>query len=176
MDQGPATSSPPERVNAEPRSRTVTWEDPIVAARAGAAMSGIDYLRALAEHRLPAPPIAALMGLELDEISAGRVVFTVIPGEHHYNPIGVAHGGLAATLLDSAMGCAVHSLLPHGRFYTTLEIKINFVRALKRETGRVRAVAQVVHLGQMTATAEGRILDEGGQIYAHGSTTCMLGG
>ena len=115
-----------------------------------------------------------MLGFTIDEVEEGRVVFTVEPGEHHYNPIGVVHGGLAATLLDSAMGCAVHSLLPQGRGYTTVEIKVNYVRAIKRESGRLRAVAKVLHIGGKIATAEGQIVDAKGQLYAHATTTCML--
>jgi uncharacterized protein (TIGR00369 family) len=156
------------------RTRTVTWEDPLIAARAGASLSGIEYLRAIAQGKLPAPPIALLLGFTLDEVDDGRVVFTAEPGEHHYNPIGVVHGGLAATLLDSAMGCAVHSLLPRGRAYTTLEIKVNYVRAITCESGRLRASASVVHMGGRIATAEGRIVDASGQLCAHATTTCIL--
>src|SRR6516165_6256429 len=111
----PSTIDPAlPRAHLPVRSRTITWEDPLPATRAGAEMSGIDYLRAILEGKLPAPPISRLMGFEFDEIGEGRVVFSVVPGEHHYNPIGVAHGGLAATLLDSAMGCAIHTLLGPG--------------------------------------------------------------
>jgi uncharacterized protein (TIGR00369 family) len=156
------------------RTRVVTWEDPVASAGSGAAMSGIEYLRAIVARKIPAAPIALLMGFELEEVGEGRAVFAVTPGEHHYNPIGVVHGGLAATLLDSALGCAVHTLLPRGRGYTTLEIKVNYVRAMKRDTGRVRAVASVVHLGGKVATAEGRVVDAAGTIYAHGTTTCLL--
>jgi uncharacterized protein (TIGR00369 family) len=156
------------------RTRIVTWEDPLLSARAGASLSGIAYLRAIAQGKIPAPPIARLLGFTLDEVDEGRVVFAAEPGEHHYNPIGVVHGGLAATLLDSAMGCAVHSMLPQGRGYTTLEIKVNYVRAIKRESGRLRAVANVVHMGGKIATAEGRLVDERGQLYSHATTTCIL--
>jgi uncharacterized protein (TIGR00369 family) len=152
----------------------VTWEDPLAAARAGAALSGVEFLQAVMQEKIPAPPIALLLGFTIDEVEEGRVVFTVEPGEHHYNPIGVVHGGLAATLLDSAMGCAIHSLLPQGRAYTTLEIKVNFVRAIKRESGRLRAVGTVLHLGGRIATAEGQIVDSSGQLYAHATTTCIL--
>ncbi|HEX5705724.1 MAG TPA: PaaI family thioesterase, partial [Pyrinomonadaceae bacterium] len=96
------------------------------------------------------------------------------PEEYHYNPIGVVHGGLAATLLDSAMGCAVHSTLPAGAGYTTLEIKVNFVRPLTTETRGVRCEARVVYVGGRTATAEGRVTDEQGKLYAHGTTTCLI--
>jgi uncharacterized protein (TIGR00369 family) len=164
---GPATG-------ARERTRTVSWEDPLLAAHAGASLSGMEYLRAIAQGKIPAPPIALLLGFALEEVEEGRVVFTTEPGEHHYNPIGVVHGGLAATLLDSAMGCAVHSLLAQGRGYTTLEIKVNYVRAIKRESGRLRAVASVVHMGGRIATAEGRLVDAAGQLYAHATTTCIL--
>jgi uncharacterized protein (TIGR00369 family) len=156
------------------RTRTVTWEDPVALGRAARAMAGAAFLRAIAERRLPAPPIANLLGFHVDEVGDGRVVFAVEPGEHHYNPIGVVHGGLAATLLDSAMGCAIHSVLPEGRGYTTLELKVNFVRALTRDTGRVRAIGKIIHLGGKVATAEGTVVDAAGKLYAHGTTTCLL--
>lgn len=155
-------------------TRTVTWKDPSISAKASLSMSGAAFLRAIAEGRLPAPPIAELMGFAIDEVGEGRVVFTVEPQPYHYNPIGVVHGGLAATLLDSAMGCAVHSMLPDGRAYTTLELKVNYVRALKHDTGRVRAIGKVVHMGGRIATAEGFVFDAKEKLYAHGTTTCLL--
>src|SRR5215471_1448713 len=158
------------------RTRTIAWEDPLISAGAGAAMSGIDYLRAIAQRKLPPPPIALLLGFDIAEVEEGRVVFTADAGEHQYNPIGVVHGGLAATLLDSAMGCAVHSRLPQGRGYTTLEIKVNYVRAITRESGPLRAIGTVVHMGGKTATAEARLLDGEGRLVAHATTTCMLFG
>lgn len=173
-DQEPVPAASPSASPA--RVRTVIWEDPVAAAKAAASLSGIECLRAIADGRIPAPPIALLLGFGIVEVSEGRVVFATEPGEHHYNPIGVVHGGLAATLLDSAMGCAVHSLLPQGRGYTTLELKVNYVRALTRKTGRVRAVATVIHHGRTVATAEGRIVDDKGRLYAHATTTCMIFG
>ena len=158
------------------RTRTITWEYPLASARAGAGLSGIDYLRAVAQGKVPPPPIALLLGFDIEEVAEGRVVFTAETGEHQYNPIGVVHGGLAATLLDSAMGCAVHSLLPQGRGYTTLEIKVNYVRAIKRDSGPLRAIGTVVHMGGKTATAEARLLDREGRLSAHGTTTCMVFG
>jgi uncharacterized protein (TIGR00369 family) len=166
-----AVAPPPA---SDARTRTVSWEDPLLTARAGASLSGIEFLRAVARGEIPAPPIALLLGFALDEVEEGRVVFTVEPGEHHYNPIGVVHGGLAATLLDSAMGCAVHSMLPQGRGYTTLEIKVNYVRAIRHDSGRLRAEGRVLHLGGKVATAEARIVDNKGQLYAHATTTCFL--
>ncbi len=170
-DTGPDSTMPqpgPER------SRVVTWCDPTAAAPAAATMSGIEFLRALAAGKVAPAPIARLMDIELDEVAEGRAVFGVVPGEHHYNLMGAAHGGLAATLLDSAMGCAVHTMLQPGQFYTTLEIKVNYVRALRHDGGRIRAIGTVVHVGARTATAEGRIVDGHGRLYAHGTTTCML--
>jgi uncharacterized protein (TIGR00369 family) len=161
-------------VQTTTRTRTIRWEDPLPGARAGREMSGIDYLRAIASGEYPPAPIAALLGMGIAEIEEGRVVFTVEPAEYHYNPIGVVHGGLAATLLDSAMGCAVHSLLPAGTGYTTLEMKVNLVRALTVETGEVRAEGKVIHLGGRIATAEGKVVDRSGKLYAHATTTCII--
>jgi uncharacterized protein (TIGR00369 family) len=158
----------------ERRTRTVTWEDPRALAEAGRNLSGLEYLRKIVEGSLPRPPISALLNFGLAELGEGRAVFTVEPAEYHYNPIGVVHGGLAATLLDSAMGCAVHSTLPAGAGYTTLEIKVNFVRPMTAGTGVVRCEAQVVYIGGRTATAEGRIVDESGKLYAHATTTCII--
>jgi uncharacterized protein (TIGR00369 family) len=156
------------------RKRTVTWEDPARVGKAALSLPGAVFLRAIAERRLPPPPIAELMGFDIVEVGEGRVVFAVQPQEYHYNPIGMVHGGLAATLLDSAMGCAVHSLLPEGRAYTTLELKVNFVRPLKHDTGRVQAIGKVIHLGGKVATAEGSLVDTAGKLYAHATTTCLL--
>ena len=156
------------------RTRTVTWEDPRPLAEAGRGVSGLEFLQRIIGRELAPPPFAALLNFDLVEVSEGHAVFAVNPAEYHYNPIGVVHGGLAATLLDSAMGCAVHSMLPAGAGYTTLEIKVNFIRAMTAETGRVRCEAKIVHSGARTATAEGRIVDETGKLYAHGTTTCLI--
>ena len=121
------------------KSRTITWEEPGGAAAEGLAMTGLEYLRAMADGRLPGPPIGATMGMMPGGFETGRAVFFADPGEYHYNPIGTVHGGLAATLLDSAMSCAVHTTLAAGDRYTTLELKVNFVRPIAVETGRVRA-------------------------------------
>jgi uncharacterized protein (TIGR00369 family) len=158
-----------------PRSRTITWEDPVEAASRAAGLSGLEHLRAIRDGKLPPPPIAALMGFEPVEVEEGRAVFAVTPEEFHYNPIGVVHGGLAATLLDSAMGCAVQTTLPPGQAYTTLEVKVNFARPLTRDTGRVLCEARVVHRGRTVATAEGRVYaEDSGKLLAHGTTTCLV--
>ena len=156
------------------RTVTVGWDDPRAAAEAGRELSGLEYLRRIAAGELPRPPISALLNFGLVELGEGRAVFSAEPAEYHYNPIGVVHGGLAATLLDSAMGCAVHTTLPAGVGYTTLELKVNFVRPMTTRTGRVRCEATLIHRGGRVATAEGRVVDEGGKLYAHGTTTCLI--
>jgi uncharacterized protein (TIGR00369 family) len=156
------------------RTRTITWEDPRALAKAAMGLSGMEYLQKIVSGELPPPPIGALLNFRIAELSEGRAVFTVEPAEYHYNPIGVVHGGVAATLLDSAMGCAVHSTLPAGASYTTLEIKVNFLRPLSTDTGTVRCEANIIYGGGRTATAEGKILDERGKLYAHGTTTCLI--
>ena len=156
------------------RTRTITWDDPLPGARAARRMSGLEYLGAMMHGELPGPPIAATLGLVPVELEEGRVVFEVEPAEYHYNPIGMVHGGFAATILDSAMGCAVHTKLPARVAYTTLELKVNYLRPLKVESGVVRAVGTVIHAGRTTALAEGRLLSADGTLYAHATTTCLV--
>jgi len=153
---------------------TVSWEDPQSLAEAGRSMSGIEFLRAIRDGRLPSPPIAELLGFKLVEVEPGQAVFEVTPGEQHYNPIGVVHGGLAMTLLDSAMGCCVQTHMPAGGGYTTLEAKTNLTRSITSNTGKLRAIGKVVHVGRRMATAEGRLVDADGKLYAHATTTCMV--
>ena len=137
-------------------------------------LSGLDFLRGIVEGTLPAPPIAATLGFTLSEVREGFALFTMTPAFRHYNPIGVVHGGVAATLLDSCMSCAVQTHAPAGTGYTTLEIKINFVRALTDKTGPIRAEGRTLYVGRRSGTAEGKILDANGTLYAHGTTTCMM--
>jgi uncharacterized protein (TIGR00369 family) len=157
-----------------PRSVTIEWSDPLPLAAAGRSMPGIEFLRAIRDRKLPAPPIARVLGFDLVEVEAGHAVFEIVPGERHYNPIGVVHGGLAMTLLDSCMGCAVQTHMPAGGGYTTLEAKTNLVRAITAETGRLRAIGRTLHVGKRMATAEGRLEDASGKLYAHASTTCLV--
>jgi uncharacterized protein (TIGR00369 family) len=160
-----------------PRQRLVTWDDPMASARRAREVDGLTFLRAVASGEMPAPPIARLLGFDGVEADSGRVVFACVPAEYHFNPIGVVHGGLAMTLLDSAMGCAVHTTLPVGAAYTTLEIKVNLVRPITLETGPVRCEGRVVHRGTTVATAEGRVTRErDGKLLAHATTTCLLFG
>lgn len=156
------------------RTLTVTWQDPMPLAQAAPTMSGIEFLRAIRDGRLPPAPIQELIGMKLAEVEEGRAVWELVPAEQHYNPIGSVHAGVAATLLDSAMACAVHSLQPVGSGYTTLEFKVNLVRAVTPQAGTLRAIGRVVHAGSRTATAEGRLEDASGKLYAHASTTCLI--
>lgn len=146
----------------------------MISAAKARTMSGLDFLRALLTGEIPPPPIARLMNFGITEVDEGRAVFEGDPAEYLYNPIGVVHGGLALTLLDSALGCAVQSALPLGAGYTTLETKVNLTRAVTGATGRLRCEGKVVHLGRSTATAEGRLTDADGKLYAHGTTTCLI--
>jgi len=156
------------------RSLNVTWDDPIAAFAAGKALAGIDYMKEMIAGRIAPPPIMRLMGFRLAQVGEGLAVFECEPAEQHYNPIGVVHGGLAMTLLDSAMGCCVHTRLPAGTGYTTLEAKVNLVRAITAKTGTIRATGKVIHFGGKTATAEGRLEDAAGKLLAHGTTTCII--
>jgi uncharacterized protein (TIGR00369 family) len=156
------------------RTLTVRWEDPAeLAARAGSS-TGLEFLRAIVAGELPPAPIQSLLGFRLIEADEGRVVFEGDPGEQHYNPIGSVHGGVAATLLDSALGAAVHSTLPQGSAYVTLEVKFNLVRPITAETGPVRAEGRVVHRGKTVATSEADLRDGAGKLLAHATSTCLI--
>jgi len=157
------------------RSRTFTWEDPIEFMRAAPGRTGLELLQEMAAGRLPAPPIAQTMGFTGVSFEEGKAVFEGEAGEFLYNPIGVVHGGFAMTLLDSCMSVAVHTTLGVGERYTTLEAKINFVRPITLETGRVRAEGVVIHRGSTIATAEGKVTAVStGKLLAHGTTTCLI--
>ena len=163
------------RTDSNHRTRTTTWEDPYTVPRAAPGRTGLELLKEVFEGRLPAPPITATMGFIGTEVSEGRAVFVGEPGEFLYNPIGTVHGGFAMALLDSAMGCAIHSTLGVGELYTTLEVKVNFIRPITVETGRVRCEGVVLHRGGRIATAEGKVFAEAsGKLLAHGSTTCLV--
>lgn len=156
------------------RERTITWADPLATAAAAMQMSGLEYLQAIQRQQLPAPPIASLMGYDLTEVGHGRVVFVVSPDECHYNPLGVVHGGLLATVMDSAMACAIHTMLARGEGSTTIELHINYVRPVTTQTGLLRCEGEVIHRGGRIATAQGRVFDQSGLLYAHGTTTCLI--
>ena len=137
-------------------------------------LSGLEQMRGMIDGRFPRPPISKLLDFALIEADEGHVVFEATPGFDHYNPLGSVHGGYASTLLDSCMGCAVHTRMKPGQGYTTLELKVNFIRAMKAGTGPVRAIGDIIHVGGQTATAEGRLIDAEGKLLAHGTTTCLV--
>ena len=148
--------------------------DPREVAAQGLQLSGMQYIHAIFSGELPAPPISELIGFRGVSADPGRAVFEMEPGPQHYNPIGSVHGGVALTLLDSAMGCAVHTLLEAGVGYTTLEVKTNLVRPITAETGLIRCEGVVIHRGSRVATAEGKLTDSNGKLLAHGTTTCLI--
>ena len=136
--------------------------------------SGVDFLQGIGRGEIPPPPIGELLGFLPIECEPGRVVFQGTPGPQHYNPLGTVHGGYAATLLDSCLGCAIHSMLPAGKGYTTLELKVNFIRALTSSVGPVRGEGKVFSLGAQVGIAEGRLTDSSGKLYAFATTTCLV--
>jgi uncharacterized protein (TIGR00369 family) len=136
--------------------------------------SGLDFLKAIIAGELPHPPMSELLGFHLVEAGEGRAVFEGLPGSRHYNPIGTVHGGFAATLLDSALGCAIFSTIAKGETWTTLELKFNLVRPMTSATGPVRAEGRIVHRGRTVATSDGELKDRAGKLYAHATTTCMI--
>ncbi|MGY5883008.1 PaaI family thioesterase [Modestobacter lacusdianchii] len=156
------------------RERSFTWGDPMQTATAARSAAGVDVLRAVVAGELPGPPIAATMGFDLVEVDEGRVVFAFEPAEYHYNPIGSVHGGVYATLLDSAAGCAVHSMLPAGVGYTSLDLTVKFLRAITLDTGRVTCVGTVTHLGGRTALAEAKLLDATGRLLGTAVSSILL--
>ena len=156
------------------RQRTFEWEEPTPFRHRAEGKSGLELLQRAVQGEFPQPPMAKLMDIRLAEVERGRAIFTGTPQEFHYNPLGTVHGGYGATLLDSAMGCAVHSTLDAGDIYTTLEFKINFIRALTHETGEIRGIGKVISETRTTAIAEGRIEDGEGKLYAFATTTCVI--
>ncbi|ALJ19783.1 PaaI family thioesterase [Microbacterium sp. No. 7] len=160
--------------DAGERSRTIRYQVPGTDKRALFARSGIEQLRALAAGDAPPPPISSHIGLEIVAVDDGDVVMTAVPDESHYNPIGSVHGGFFATVLDSACGCAVHTTLPAGVGYTSLEIKVSFLRPITADTGRVTAHGWVTRRGRGVAFADADIRDEEGRVLATASSTCLI--
>ena len=161
----------------ERRSRRITWagtHEFLAAIGEGRYRTGLELLQAMLDGELPKPPIAELLDYWPAEFGDGRAVFECIPREYHYNPLGVAHGGLAATLADTAMACAIHTRLPATSRYTTLELKVNYVRPMTEATGKVRCIGLAIHVGKRTATADCRLEDADGNLLAHGTTTCLI--
>jgi uncharacterized protein (TIGR00369 family) len=159
----------------QPRSRTFSWSDPIATAHEMRGLSGLDAIRAVMAGELPPPPFAAALGMSITVVEPGRVVFALEPAEWMYNPIGSVHGGIAATMLDSSLGCSVHTTLPAGVGYATSDLQVRYVRAVTLRSGRILADSRVVHAGRRLATAEGRLYAEAdGRLFAHASTSCII--
>lgn len=154
---------------------TVTSSPSTLLHGASSQMDGLAFLSAIRDGELPAAPIASLLGFEVRSVEAGTVTFALTPGEQHYNPIGTVHGGVAATFLDTVTGCALHSTLPAGVGYTTLEISVRYQRPITVETGLVVATGTVLHAGRRTATAEGRLVSEAtGKLLASATSTLLI--
>jgi uncharacterized protein (TIGR00369 family) len=158
----------------EPRSKTVTWHDPMATAAAGAELSGLDFLTAIAEKRLPPAPIGCLMSFGISSVKLGEVTFTCAPDESAYNPIGIVHGGLVCTLLDSVTGCAVHSTLPVGLGYTSLDISVSYLRPVTQDSGLLTARGWVTRPGRRAAFSQGEIRTEDGKLVATAKSTCLV--
>ena len=157
------------------RHRTVHWDDPAPSAAVATRVTGLAFLEGIRDGMLPSPPIARLLGFTLTEVEPGRSVFECEPSESQYNPIGSVHGGYAATLLDSVLGCAVHTTLDAGVGYTTAGLEVKFMRPITREVERVRATGEVTYRGRRQATAQGRLTDVSGErLFASATTTCMI--
>ena len=176
FDQARAAEPPDgrEREPAALRERRFSWGDPQLAASVGAELSGLELFAAMAEGRVPPPPIMQALDFSGFSFDDGQVTFSLIPQEFHYNPLGSVHGGVYAALLDSACGCAVHTKLPAGVFYTSLDLSVKFLRPVTISTGEITAEGSVVHLGRRTALAEARIVDAAGKVYATATSSCLI--
>jgi uncharacterized protein (TIGR00369 family) len=158
----------------EPRSKTVTWYDPMATAGAGAELSGFDFLTAIADKRLPPAPISGLMEFGIGTVTVGEVTFTCLPDESSYNPIGVVHGGLVCTILDSVTACAVHSTLPVGIGYTSLDISVSYLRPVTATSGLLTARGWVTRAGRRAAFSEGEVRTPDGKVVATAKSTCLV--
>ena len=153
------------------RTKTVTWEDPSISAAAMTSMTGRELLQAIIDGQIPRPPIAGLIDARLTSVEEGVVVFECTPDESTYNPIGLVHGGLLCTLLDSAAGCAVHTMLPAGVGYSTIEIKVSFLAPVRADSGTLRAEGRVLELGRQVAFAEAHARTEDGKLVGHATSS-----
>ena len=156
------------------RSRTYSWTDPAVNAAELGRRSGLDLLQAMGRGEIPPPPIMHTLGMEGIEVTDGGVVFSLYPQEYHYNPLGTVHGGVLATMLDTAAACSVHSTLAAGERYTSVDLTVKFLRAVTAESGRLRAEGSVIQRGRRTALAQAQLFDAQGRLVAHATSTCMI--
>jgi uncharacterized protein (TIGR00369 family) len=156
------------------RKRTHKWANPLELAAKATTMSGFDFLNAILNGEIPPAPIAETLDFHPLSLEKGKVVFEFEPKEFHYNPIGSVHGGVISTVLDTVMGCSLQSALPEGLGYTTLELKINFIKAVSIKNGKLKSTGKIIHLGKSTALVEADLRDEQGNLFAHGVSTCMV--
>jgi uncharacterized protein (TIGR00369 family) len=156
------------------RERTFSWSDPAAIAAAGAGMSGLEFFAAIGTGEIPPPPIMQTLDLAGMSFGPGTAEFRLVPQEFHYNPIGTVHGGVFATMLDSACGCAVHTTLPAGVFYTSLDLSVKFLRPVTVATGAITATGSVVYRGRRTALAEAKLTDDAGKLYVTATSSCMI--
>jgi uncharacterized protein (TIGR00369 family) len=170
------TPGPGEPGSNGTRQRTYRWEDPAVSAAAARELDGMTFFREMIAGRLPPPPIAATLGFGWVSVEPGNVVFEISPAEFHYNPIGSVHGGVYATLCDTACACAVHSMLPAGSYYTSLDLNIKFVRPVTVGSGSLRLLCEgtVSHLGSRTALAQSQLTGPDGKLYAQATSSCLI--
>jgi len=174
MTTAPDTQQQQQQRRRQQRQRTFSWADPAAIAAEGARLSGAEFFAAIAEGRIPPPPLMRALDFDGVLFEEGRAAFRLQPQEFHYNPLGTVHGGVFATMLDSACGCAVHTMLPVGVFYTSLDLSLKFLRPVTVGTGPITAEATVVHFGRRTALAEGRITDADGKVYVTAASSCLL--
>jgi uncharacterized protein (TIGR00369 family) len=175
-DTGPVDASAIDTspTGAPERQRTFTWDDPVATAASAAGMSGLEFFTAISEGKIPPPPIMNALDFEAVSFEDGRAVFRMTPQEFHFNPIGSVHGGVFSALLDSACGCAVHTKMPRGAFYTSLDLSVKFLRPVTVKTGPITAEGTVTHIGRRTALAEARITDGSGKLYATATSSCLI--
>jgi uncharacterized protein (TIGR00369 family) len=156
------------------RERTYRWDDPLETAAAALELDGLSFIEAMRDGRIPAPPIAATLGFTLTQVSPGHAVFQLSPADFHYNPIGSVHGGVYATLLDSAAGCALQTTLPVGSRYTSLDLTVKFLRGIQAGGGTLSCEGTLLHRGRRTALAQAQLTDEAGRLYAHATSSLMI--
>jgi len=158
----------------DPRTRSFRWPDPARFVEPIRKMSGLEFMRAFLAGTLPAPPFMELLGIRIVSVEDGKVTFEFDPSEYMYSPLGNVHGGIVTVLLDTAMGCSFHTTLPAGVGYTTLELKVNFVRPVTAHSGTLRAEGHVVHSGSRVATVEARLFDVHQKMHAHATSTLLV--
>lgn len=159
---------------SDERTRTITWHDPAIAPAILPTLSGLEFMHGFIDGTIPPPPMMQLMNMTILSAEPGTVVFSAVPDESHYNPLGIVHGGFASALLDTVIGCAVHTTLPMGFGYTSLELKVSFLRPLTMDSGEVTATGRIVKPGKRAAFSQGEIVDADGNLIATATSTLLV--